>query len=96
MDAAAIAVGLAGGNILSKPKYWLVKKLPHGIQEEALSFLFCSMCIGFWVGLFGSILADTGWVSRTGLPGPLGFAFAVSISALGLNRLVFGGHHGEE
>lgn len=50
MSAGGLTAIIVGSHIFSVPRDFLMEK-----SEKARLFLSCPMCVGFWVGLFGSL-----------------------------------------
>ena len=50
MSAGGLTAIIVGSHILSVPREFLAKK-----SDSLGLFLSCPMCVGFWVGLFGSM-----------------------------------------
>ena len=50
MSSGGLTAIIVGSHILSVPRDFLMKR-----SEKAEAFLSCPMCVGFWVGIFGSL-----------------------------------------
>ena len=59
----AITVSLATAWILEQPKNWIIDKLERPYDIYASKMLYCSQCIGFWIGLFGAIIQWPTWIN---------------------------------
>lgn len=71
-------------------KIWILKVTPKFAEETVGGFLYCTLCLGFWIGLIGTIIGkvDSIFVNR-----PITWiasAFLVSVLSIYLDRLLFG------
>lgn len=80
---------LATGDIFVPVKAAVIRVIParwSTIEEGAAKLLYCSQCLGFWVGLAGSLTVD-GLGHLPSVVSNVLFAAAVSSFALLLTRL---------
>jgi len=86
---ASVTHLLATGSIFESIKRFVIRAIPrrcYRLEKLAAELLYCSQCLGFWVGLAGSLF------SFQDIPLPVGvsnaaFAAAVSSIALILTRM---------
>jgi len=53
---ASVAIVLAAGSIFDDTKQWLVDRVSGTAERYVSKFLYCPMCIGFWVGFVAAFL----------------------------------------
>lgn len=85
-----VAVALVRGSILEEPKTWFLKFVPRILEKKVNELLYCSMCLGFWVGLVGTAILR---VHGLFLNRPVTWicsGFLVSILAIFTDRMIFG------
>jgi hypothetical protein len=87
---ASLTVLLADGSIFEDLKFSIIRKISHrGLERYVSKFLFCPMCIGFWVGILSEIIF---WYLKPDF-GVMGLIFSgasVSISSTILYKIVIG------
>jgi len=80
---------LATGSIFEPFKQRILGLIPRKwrrFEKSMAELMFCSQCLGFWIGLAGSILVYEYIPAPVGLANLL-FAAAVSTTALFLTRI---------
>lgn len=85
---ASLSFGLATGSVLERLKYRIARHMGR-FDEVALSFMFCPMCLGFWIGMAGSFVYDVSWVGLHPVFNHLLSAFAVSAFAQVLGSVTY-------
>lgn len=81
------------GWIFDRPKKFLIKPLKGYIEEFFSTLLYCSMCTGFWVGLFGSFILDSSWIGYSPAINHFASGLIISILSKGVDKLIFGGYN---
>jgi hypothetical protein len=93
--SVSCSVVLARADILEEPKQFILKHLPTRLEVTIGSFMYCSQCIGFWVGIAMSLVLGT---QMSEIPGVnaliLGFVSSY-FSSIG-DRIVYGKSGGDE
>jgi hypothetical protein len=87
--SVSITILLSKGDIFEPIKYTILKIIPRCIEESVLMFMYCSMCIGFWVGIL--VYSISPLVISVSIP-YIDYVFAGSISSLfsiGIDRIIF-------
>lgn len=49
----SLTIVLAAGTIFDDIKRYLIDRVPPLLDKYVSSFVYCPMCIGFWVGFIG-------------------------------------------
>lgn len=79
MGSISITIILARGKIFDPGKDFIISKLPGKIDLFIGDFMYCCMCIGFWVGVGIETILDTLYF----LPGILPYIFFGGITSIG-------------
>ena len=60
LSLSSLTVLLARGGIFYNMKMTIMRLLParFGIDHKAMELMFCSQCLGFWVGILGAWLIE--------------------------------------
>jgi len=87
--SVSITIFLSTSTIFDTPKMLILKRLPTGgpLEHNISTLLFCSQCIGFWVGLIFSIIyfANFGIINIIMLPIVVSTISAVLASIINKN-----------
>lgn len=84
----ASAFALAAGEILEGPKKVLIGLAFSPVDRYLSSFLFCPMCIGFWVGVAMSFALPAPWAPNI-FTKLFAFGFSTAISGTIFDRLLY-------
>lgn len=94
---SAITIGISRGYLLDGLKDWIIKKIPNRfvlIEREVGKLLFCSQCVGFWVGIIMSIFMNPEWVGIFPVVNNIIAGFVTSLFSSMFDFAIFG--KGEE
>lgn len=77
---SCLTIILAKGYIFADMKYALCKRFRKRktIEKYLVEFIYCPMCIGVWIGIFGEIYSGI----YTNLYGVMGFLLSGSLTAI--------------
>lgn len=85
-----ITIVLVRGSMLEKIKQRILKITPKRFEENVGFLMYCSMCLGFWIGIIGIaiLVKDTIFLNR--IVTAICSGFLVSVLSIYLDRLIFG------
>lgn len=90
-----VSIIAARGEILDPVKEYILKIVPTGIDYWIATFIYCPMCLGFWIGFISSITLGIRFVIKHDII-INGFltGCCVSVIAIGLDKLIWGRANG--
>lgn len=87
--SVSCTITLVRAEILERPKGWIIDSLPVKLEKLVGSFLYCSQCLGFWVGIAISLILNV-WITEIPVLDQVMLGMVSSyLSSIG-DRLVYG------
>lgn len=87
---SALSILLARGEIFDWVKSRLIRLLPQSLDESLYTLAYCSMCIGFWVGLLMALcIRVEALYAFTGYAYPVFSGAIISIISIAVDRLIW-------
>lgn len=91
---SALSVGIARGTLLDPAKTLVLKLIPQkytSVEFMIGTLLYCSQCIGFWVGIIIGTILDIKWTGYiSGIPYVILSGFISSSFSMILDRFSYG------
>lgn len=88
--SGAITIGLTRSELLDEVKEKLISFLPLGLDRYIGTLLFCTQCLGFWIGLILSIFISPSWIGIYPVVDNILAAFAASYISTLMDLVVYG------